>query len=47
MKDFNEIKVLGKGAYAIVKEFQHKLHGQRIAVKIYDKRKLAQTGKLK
>ena len=33
-------KVLGQGAYAIVKEAQHKETGYNVAVKVYDKYKL-------
>ena len=33
-------KVLGQGAYAIVKEAQHKETGYHVAVKVYDKYKL-------
>ncbi len=33
-------KVLGQGAYAVVKEAQHKETGYNVAVKVYDKYKL-------
>lgn len=38
-------KTLGSGAYAIVKEAQHKATGELVAIKVYDKYKLIDVQK--
>ena len=38
--DYQIGKVLGQGAYAVVKEAQHRNSGFSIALKVYDKYKL-------
>ena len=47
MKDFVFGRVLGKGAYAVVKECQRRGGKEKFAMKIYDKKKLMSSGKLK
>ena len=41
LEDYSLGKDIGKGAYAIVKEAVHKTTGIRVAIKFYDKTKLA------
>lgn len=45
--DYRFGKVLGQGAYAVVKEAQHRTTGFNIAVKVYDKYKLTDAQRKK
>ena len=45
--DYKLGKVLGQGAYAVVKEGYHRVSNQLVAIKIYDKYKLSDVQRKK
>ena len=45
LAQFQIIRILGSGAYAQVKLGQHKQSKQRVAIKVYPKHKLNDSGK--